>query len=92
MGYDAYQLIAALSAARTGAMQEIDGATGRLYLDPNGRIHRQLSWAQFQGGDPVAMPDTDDFGGPIQDISDEAELLLPEAADDESWFEQTREL
>ena len=92
LGYDAYQLIAALSAARTGAMQEIDGATGRLYLDPNGRIHRQLSWAQFQGGDPVAMPDTDDFGGPIQDISDEAELLLPKAADDESWFEQTREL
>ncbi len=28
----------------------------------------------------------------VQDISDEAELLLPELADDELWFEQTHEL
>jgi hypothetical protein len=92
LGYDAYQLIAALSAARTGSMQEIDGATGKLYLDEGNRIRRRLAWAQFQSGEPVAMPDTDDRGGPIQDISDEGELLLPESADNELWFEQTREL
>ena len=92
LGYDAYQLIAALSAARTGSMQEIDGATGKLYLDESNRIRRRLAWAQFQSGEPVAMPDMDDIGGPIQDISDEAELLLPELADDELWFEQTHEL
>ena len=92
LGYDAYQLIAALSAARTGSMQEIDGATGKLYLDEGNRIRRRLAWAQFQSGEPVAMPDTDDRGGLIQDISDEGELLLPESADDELWFEQTREL
>jgi len=92
LGYDAFQLIAALSAARTGSMQEIDGATGKLYLDESNRIRRRLAWAQFQNGEPVAMPDLDDLGGPIQDISDEAELLLPELADDELWFEQTREL
>ncbi len=92
LGYDAYQLIAGLSTTQTGAMQEIDGATGRLYLDQRNRVRRRLAWAQFQSGQPVAMPDLDDLGGPIQDISDEAELLLPEAADDESWFEQTREL
>jgi outer membrane PBP1 activator LpoA protein len=92
MGYDAYQLIAGLFAARTGDMQEIDGATGRLYLDPDGRVHRRLAWAQFQSGEPIAMPEIELPGGPILDISNEAELLEPEIADDESWFEPTREL
>lgn len=92
MGYDAYQLIAALFAARTGSMQEIDGATGRLYLDADGRVRRRLAWAQFQGGEPVALPGTDHVGGPIQDVSDDPELLPAEAADDESWYGPTREL
>jgi outer membrane PBP1 activator LpoA protein len=92
MGYDAYQLIAGLFAARTGDMQEIDGASGRLYLDSDGRVRRRLAWAQFQSGEPVAMPEIELPGGPIQDISDEAELLEPEVADDESWFVPTQEL
>lgn len=92
MGYDAYQLIAALYAARTGPMQPIDGASGRLYLDTDGRVRRQLAWAQFQRGEPVALPDPEPRGGPIFDVSDEAELQRPEAADEESWLESTREL
>ena len=92
MGYDAYQLIAALYGTRTGSMQEIDGATGRLYLDDDGRVHRKLAWAQFQRGEPVALPDLEPAGGPIRDISDQAEILLPEAGDEEAWPEPTREL
>ena len=92
MGYDAYQLIAALYSARGGEMQELDGATGKLFLSDDGRIHRKLAWAQFQGGEPVALPDVEPAGGPIRDISDEAELMLPEVADDEAWPEPTREL
>ena len=92
MGYDAYQLIAALFAARTGGMPDLDGATGRLYLDADGRIRRRLAWAQFQRGLPVAMPGLDGRGGPIRDISEDAEIFDPEAADDESWFEETRDL
>ena len=92
MGYDAYQLIAALFAARTAPMQEIDGATGMLYLDHDGRVRRNLAWAQFQNGEPVALPEIEHIGGPIQDISDDPELLLPEVADDESWYDETREL
>ena len=92
MGYDAYQLIAALFAARTDQMQEIDGATGKLYLDHDGRVRRHLAWAQFQNGEPVALPELENVGGPIQDISDDPELLLPDAADDESWYDETREL
>ena len=92
MGYDAYQLIAALFAAQSGPMQEIDGATGQLYLDADGRVRRRLAWAQFQSGEPIAMPDLDRVGGPIQDISNEAELLLPGEADEESWSDEPREL
>jgi len=92
MGYDAYQLIAALFAAHSGAMQEIDGATGRLYLDNEGRVRRHLAWAQFQSGEPIALPELEATGGPIQDISDDPELMFPDAADDESWFDATREL
>ncbi len=57
MGYDAYQLIGELYGARTGPMNEIDGATGKLYLDDDGRVHRRLAWAQFVRGQPVAVPD-----------------------------------
>jgi outer membrane PBP1 activator LpoA protein len=91
MGYDAYQLIAALYTSRTGAMPELDGATGRLYLDADGRVRRHLAWAQFQRGEPVPLPDTEYSGGPIRDISDSADLLQPEGSDDESWFEQQQE-
>lgn len=95
MGYDAYHLIAELHAARSGPMTEIDGATGMLYLNTDGRISRRLAWAQFQHGVPVPMPAIEDFdgvGGPIKDISADPELLAPDAADDDLWLEETREL
>jgi outer membrane PBP1 activator LpoA protein len=92
MGYDAYQLIAALFAARTGPMQEIDGATGKLFLDRDGRVHRRLAWAQFRNGEVVAMPEADRAGGPILDTSGKPEPVSPDAADDASWLETTREL
>jgi uncharacterized protein len=90
MGYDAYHLIAALFEAHSESMPEIDGATGRLYLDQDGRVHRRLAWAQFQGGEPVALPDTESAtDGPIRDISKEPE---PEAPDtDDTWYEETPE-
>ncbi len=92
MGYDAYQLIAALYSTRTGPMAGIDGATGRLILDHDGRIRRDLAWAQFQRGEPVALPEAEDAGGPIQDISDEGEQQMPDVADEEPWSGQTEEL
>ena len=85
MGYDAYNLIAALFASRGGEMIEIDGATGRLFLDASGRVHRRLAWAQFQGGEAVALPRLDTIGGPIQDISDDGEFIEPDAADESPW-------
>jgi outer membrane PBP1 activator LpoA protein len=92
LGYDAYNLIAGLFAARSGPMQEVDGATGTLYLDTDGRIRRRLAWAQFQRGEPVPLPDIEHAGGPIQDISADPKLVEPDAADEESWLLETREL
>ena len=85
MGYDAYNLIAAIFASRGGEMMEIDGATGTLFLDLSGRVHRRLAWAQFQGGEVVALPRMESDGGPIQDISEDGELRTPDAADDSPW-------
>jgi outer membrane PBP1 activator LpoA protein len=85
MGYDAYNLIANLYAARGAAMEEIDGATGTLFLDQTGKVHRRLAWAQFQRGEAIALPHPDDVGGPIQDISEDGELQLPDAADEAPW-------
>lgn len=85
MGYDAYNLIAALFAFRGGQMAELDGATGKLFLDAGGRIHRHLAWAQFQNGEVVALPGMESVGGPIQDESDDAEFITPDAADDTPW-------
>jgi outer membrane PBP1 activator LpoA protein len=85
MGYDAYNLIASLYAVRGTGMVELEGATGRLFLDSNGRIHRRMAWAQFQRGDVVALPDQDELGGPIQDLSEAGEVIVPDAADESPW-------
>jgi len=92
LGYDAYNLIASLYAYRGGEMAELDGATGELSLDQHGRIHRRLAWAQFQRGEAIALPDQEEVGGPIQDISEDGTLIVPEAADDAPWDAELPEL
>lgn len=87
MGYDAYYLVGSLFAARGGFMDEVDGATGMLFLDSDGRVHRRMAWAQFQRSAPVSLPDAEPTGGPIQDLSEDAEILPPDARDAESWYE-----
>lgn len=61
MGYDAYHLISSLFGSTSGIQQEIIGATGRLYLDSDNRVHRRLAWAQFKRGEPVLLPEIDVF-------------------------------
>jgi outer membrane PBP1 activator LpoA protein len=91
MGYDAYYLVGSLFASRGGFMDEIDGATGELFLADDGRVHRRMAWAQFQRGVPVSLPDPDSIGGPIQDLSNDGELLPPDASDAEPWLEPIAE-
>ncbi len=53
MGVDAYE--AGTRLADIAALQDFQGATGRLYLTADGRIYRDLPWAQFQNGVPGAI-------------------------------------
>ncbi|MEM9335116.1 MAG: penicillin-binding protein activator [Pseudomonadota bacterium] len=56
MGYDAYQLVAPLHASRDGRMSPLDGATGVINLDADGRLVRSLAWAEFVDGEVVPKP------------------------------------
>ena len=92
MGYDAYHLVAPLFAARDGTMPEIDGASGALYLDAGGRVHRRLAWAEFRGGEPVPLPEPEDLDPRFRTI-DQDGAALPDATDGaQTWYEETREL
>ena len=84
MGYDAYRLVGRLSTARTGPMEELPGATGTLYLDDEGRIHRRLAWAQFVRGEPVGLPDATQ--APVLRELDEESPALPA----DQWPESPR--
>lgn len=53
MGVDAYE--AGTRLANIAALQDLQGATGRLHLSADGRIYRDLPWAQFQNGVPGAI-------------------------------------
>ena len=93
MGYDAYHLVAPLFAMRGRQIGEIDGVSGRLYVDPDGRIHRRLAWGEFQSGEVVALPEPLGTGTPI-DVYDESALPpLPDERDlDPASGPRTREL
>ncbi|MFQ5547598.1 MAG: penicillin-binding protein activator [Woeseia sp.] len=87
MGFDAYHLVARLFGSRTGPMDEIDGATGRLYLDDEGRVHRRLAWAQFQEGEPVALPRISEFETVLRELRDE-----PPSEPEQEWQEPIPDL
>jgi outer membrane PBP1 activator LpoA protein len=59
LGYDAYQLLPGLlGQAVPGPFGggEVAGATGVLYVDAAGRIHRRLSFAEVRGGRALPLP------------------------------------
>ena len=92
MGYDAYHLVAPLFAARNGTMPEIDGATGILYLDNNGRIHRRLAWAEFRRGEPVPLPGPGDVDAPLIIIDEDGAPVSDDSDGGPAWYEEPREL
>jgi uncharacterized protein len=55
-GFDAYRLVGALRGKALEHGEVISGMTGRLHLDTNGRIRRDLDWAQIKGGVPRLLP------------------------------------
>ena len=53
-GFDAYRVAAALQGGATNI--QVEGLTGRLTLDPDHRIHRELGWAQIHNGEIKMLP------------------------------------
>lgn len=62
LGFDAYRLVPLLYNTHT-ISTPVQGVTGFLSMDPNGRVHRRLDWADFEDGSvdllaPVDLPAT----------------------------------
>lgn len=55
-GFDAYRLAETLRQNNSPSSLDLSGLTGELTLGPDGRIHRQLIWAQFRGGEITELP------------------------------------
>jgi hypothetical protein len=55
-GFDAYRLVPTLRSKSPNQASDISGVTGRLHLDINNRVHRDLDWAQIKNGVPTGMP------------------------------------
>ena len=55
-GFDAYRIAEALRQNSAPSSLDIDGLTGQLTLDADGRIRRQLTWAQLHGGEVTELP------------------------------------
>lgn len=58
-GADAFRLIPQLGLLATGANYVYPGLTGGLYMDPDDRIHRKLTWAQMVDGQPQLLNDNE---------------------------------
>src|ERR1700722_13802267 len=54
-GFDAYRLMPALRGKAPAAAVEISGVTGKLHIDDQNRIHRDLDWAQIRNGAPASL-------------------------------------
>ncbi len=61
LGYDAYQLSAALNGRSGRFKLQLSGMTGDIEMDRNGQLHRVLDFARIKGGKPqlVAEPETE---------------------------------
>jgi len=56
-GIDAYRLLAQLGRMALDGSLRFDGVSGRLAIDQNGHVRRQLQWAQFVDGTVKPLDD-----------------------------------
>lgn len=55
-GADAWRLANTPAQLKPGSSQTLPGATGELWLDERGVVHRRLMWARFKDGKPTRLP------------------------------------
>ncbi len=61
LGIDAYQVIPHLQRLAANDFDRYQGATGKLSIDAQNRIYRQLTWAKFEKGRPETLGITPDL-------------------------------
>ena len=71
MGYDSYHLTAMLNdrSARNSHLN-MEGMTGRLHVDRQGILHRELKWARMERGTTRTLPDVP------RSLMQDAEIVL----------------
>jgi outer membrane PBP1 activator LpoA protein len=57
-GFDAFRLTQALGHRGVAGNVNVDGLTGRLSLDEDRRVHREMGWAQLHNGELRLLPPT----------------------------------
>jgi outer membrane PBP1 activator LpoA protein len=55
-GYDAFRIVGELKRMRAGGSTPLPGVTGRLTIDGQGRVRRELDWVQMIDGRPQPWP------------------------------------
>ncbi|MBT8113230.1 MAG: penicillin-binding protein activator, partial [Gammaproteobacteria bacterium] len=61
LGIDAYQVIPHLQRLAANDFDRYQGTTGKLSIDAQNRIYRQLIWAKFEKGRPETLGVTPDL-------------------------------
>jgi outer membrane PBP1 activator LpoA protein len=54
-GFDAYRLVPGLRSSSPAASSNIAGVSGKLHLDQQNKIRRDLDWAQIRAGAPFVL-------------------------------------
>jgi outer membrane PBP1 activator LpoA protein len=65
-GFDAFRLANSLRAVGANNNVNVDGLTGRLTLDAERRVHRELAWAQLHNGQTRPVPVATAAAAPAQ--------------------------
>jgi len=76
LGVDAYAIIPQLNRLSTESGVRFDGVTSGLSLGPDGRLHRQLLWAQFHKGVPELLDTFLNYKGQFA-VDGDADAMLP---------------
>ncbi len=66
LGIDAYQVIPHLQRLAANEFDRFEGATGKLSIDSQNRIYRELIWAKFEKGQPMTLGITPDHSAQLQ--------------------------
>ncbi|MEJ2116335.1 MAG: penicillin-binding protein activator, partial [Gammaproteobacteria bacterium] len=61
LGIDAYQVIPHLQRLAANDFDRYQGTTGKLSIDSQNRIYRELIWAKFENGRPESLDTTPDY-------------------------------